>query len=402
MLGVAATTHSAAPILGAAQAPAGTADPTRVAELLRQLREHQQEKERIRRALERVSEELREVREGSHRLFETLCQSLLGTTLGGRFEVLQRLGGGGHGVVFHAVDRRTHRDVALKLFRAPEAHRGSPPLDPSSPQLGYLSHPNIVTVLEAGTLPSGLPFLAMELLRGKNLSDVLVSRRALGRPLRVEQVARVAHDVCVGLAEAHRWDVVHRDVKPSNVFLARHRAGVQVKLLDFGLARFVPEPALDGAAIAGTPRYIAPERLEREPYDWRVDVYAVGVLLYELFGVPLAEQGAGGWAAGPMDTPPPLHRLCAEAPRALSEVASQALRRDPAQRPSALELASALAPLMLPPTGSRADLTGLLVGPGARDRELAERTLESLEPSSWGELDTVSWPGASSDAPLHG
>ena len=91
MLGVAATTHSAAPILGAAQAPAGTADPTRVAELLRQLREHQQEKERIRRALERVSEELREVREGSHRLFETLCQSLLGTTLGGRFEVLQRL-----------------------------------------------------------------------------------------------------------------------------------------------------------------------------------------------------------------------------------------------------------------------------------------------------------------------
>src|SRR5690606_30632280 len=82
MLGVAATTHSAAPILGAAQAPAGTADPTRVAALLRQLREHQQENERIRRALERVSEELREVREGSHRLFETLCQSLLGTALG--------------------------------------------------------------------------------------------------------------------------------------------------------------------------------------------------------------------------------------------------------------------------------------------------------------------------------
>ena len=362
--------------------------PARVAELLRQLREHQLEKEQIQRALTLASEELREIRESSRRLFEAFCATLPGTTLGGRFEVLHRLGAGGHGVVFHAVDRRTHRDVALKLLRAPEAHRGSPLRDPPAPQLGHLSHPNIVTVLETGTLPSGLPFLAMELLRGRNLRDVLVSRRLCGSRLRVDQAARIAYDVCAGLAEAHRWDVVHRDIKPSNVFLARHRAGVQVKLLDFGLARVVQGSALDGDEIAGTPSYLAPERLEREPYDARVDSFAVGVLLYELFGVPLPRQGAGDWATRPPDGPPPLHRLCSEVPPGLSEVASQALRRDPAQRPSAAELMSTLASLALPLTG-RSGLTELLTSPRALRQDLSEQTLESLEPPSWGELDTL-------------
>ena len=265
------------------------------------------------------------------------------------------------------MDRRTHRDLALKLLRTHESC-------PCPLQLGHLSHPNITTVLETGTLPSGIPFIAMELRRGENLGDVLARQRGCGRALRVDQVARIAHEVCAGLAEAHRWDVVHRDIKPSNVFLTRQRSGANVKLIDFGLARIVKAPELEGGAIAGTPVYVAPERLGREPYDWRVDIYAVGVLLYEMLGVPLRAQ-----------SPPALHQLRSDVPPALSELATRALRRDPGLRPWAAEMAQELAVLAAPLHG----LTGLLGGRGVGGAALSEQTLESLEPRDLGELDTL-------------
>lgn len=354
-------------------------DPS--AALLRQLRTHEAEKARLGDALAAITAELRASRESSHRLFEALCRSLPGRALGGRFEVLHRLGAGGHGVVFHALDRRTHRDVALKLLRTAEPC-------PCAPRLVHLSHPNITALLETGTLIAGIPFVAMELLRGGDLGEVLARQQSRGRTLRVDQAVRIAQEVCSGLAEAHRWDLVHRDIKPSNVFLARQRTGPRVKLLDFGLARVVRTPELDGGAIPGTPSYVAPERLEREPYDWRVDIYAVGVLLYELLGVPLrpqaAGQAAGQWEVRWSEEPPALHTLRSDVPRGLSELASRAISRDPGRRPRAEELARGLAEWAAPLHG----LGALLAWRGVAPSASTEQTLESLEPQSLGELDT--------------
>src|SRR5690606_7713347 len=145
------------------------------------------------------------------------------------------------------------------------------------------------------------------------------------------------HGVSLGLAEAHRWDIVHRDIKPSNVFLARSAGGVLVKILDFGLARVVKAPEIEAGPIAGTPAFVAPERLEREPYDRAVDVYAVGVLLYELLG-----YGPRHWSDDPKG-PLPLRTLRDDVPRTISALAARALERNPMARPSARELAFGLA-----------------------------------------------------------
>lgn len=299
------------------------------------------------------------------RWFDAFCNSLSGRLLAGRFQILHRIGAGGYGVVYQAVDRRIHRDIALKLLRLPE---GSSSFDGYR---GRLEHPNIATVLEVGNLPEGIPFAAMELLRGKNLAEVLAARP---KALSVEQAARIAHGVSLGLAEAHRWDVVHRDIKPSNVFLARCASGVSVKILDFGLARIVKAPEVEAGPIAGTPAFVAPERLQREPYDRGVDVYAVGVLLYELLGC-----GPRLWGDD-LSVPLPLSQLRPDVPRALSALATRALELNPAARPSAQELALGLANYV----GSPDALEELLIHRRSRPATPDDRTLESIERQSRG------------------
>lgn len=339
----------------------------RIAQLEELLRSKDHELEQLRCRAAQTTRRVEEAEQRWSRLFDAFCGSLPGRLLEGRFHVLQRIGSGGYGVVYHAVDRRLHRDVALKLLRMPEAS-----WPPVGPHLQHLAHPNIAAVLEVGKVTEGIPFVTMELLRGKNLAEALATRREI---LSVEQAARIAYCVSLGLAEAHRWDVVHRDVKPSNVFLARRPDGVLVKILDFGLARVVKSPELEAGNIAGTPAYVAPERLCREPYDWHVDVYAVGVLLYELLG-----WGPRHWAVGHAD-PLPLKELRPDVPRALSELAQRALRRKPAERPAAEELARGLARYVGPPD----QLIELLARRNTRPTAVEDRTLESIDRQSRGD-----------------
>ncbi|MCY1077257.1 protein kinase domain-containing protein [Archangium lansingense] len=213
---------------------------------------------------------------------------LLGTRMGGRegkrFEILEELGGGAMGQVFRARDCELQREVALKFLLARSA-RGGPlpgsPLWEEARATARLDHENIVRLFDVSEWrgarwePS-VPFLVMELLEGESLSSLLRRERP-GLRRALELLGAVA----AGLAHAHAHSIVHRDLKPSNVLITREGG---VKLLDFGLAHLMSgeSPLVPHLPTAGTPAYMAPEQWRGEEQDARTDLWAVGVMLYEL------------------------------------------------------------------------------------------------------------------------
>lgn len=199
-----------------------------------------------------------------------------GTLLSGRFELVRRLGAGGLAEVFLARDRLSGQEVALKALHAHlvEDAALSGRFRREMVVTRGLEHPGIVRVFDLHE-DEGRPFISMELLRGRTLAEHLRDG-----PLPRDQALRIARQICEALRAAHRAGVVHRDLKPQNVFLTQDGA---VKLLDFGLARVTGEARFTAqSAVMGTPGYISPELLAGAQADARADVYSLGVTLFEM------------------------------------------------------------------------------------------------------------------------
>src|SRR6202049_1951264 len=207
---------------------------------------------------------------------------MIGQTVG-RYRIVERLGEGGRGVVFRAEDPRLERDVALKvlkqdaLFDEPSKRR----LRLEARALSRLLHPNIATLFDFDS-DRGVDFLVLEFVPGESLARMLANG-----PLPETRARAIALDVTAALESAHEQGIVHRDLKPGNVVITpRGRA----KVLDFGLARFMPGPAaltqsagISGAsALVGTPPYMSPEQVRDGHVDARSDLYALGALLFEM------------------------------------------------------------------------------------------------------------------------
>ena len=194
----------------------------------------------------------------------------------GKFEVLERLGQGGMGTVYRARDPILDRPVALKTISAELA--ANPEFlgrfQREARAAARLTHPNIVTVYELGDV-AGVPFIAMELLEGLDLVEAMSPP---GR-LPLDEKLRIMVEVCRGLDYAHKRGVIHRDVKPANVRLLASGA---VKLVDFGIARLGESTLTQTGILLGTPSYLAPEVVAGGRVDHRADMWAVGVILYEL------------------------------------------------------------------------------------------------------------------------
>ncbi|NMO22554.1 protein kinase [Pyxidicoccus fallax] len=277
-----------------------------------------------------------------------------GQTIGGRYVLERRIGGGGMGAIWLARDAQLQRNVAVKLIAAKASVHAASAFrffEQEAKAIAQLHHPNVVQVHDYG-VDAGVPYIVMELLEGENL-ETLLERRGRLPP---STVAALLKPISRALAAAHAAGIVHRDLKPANLFLARVDGEEVVKVLDFGLARKMAtpgqgDPGLTSGELAGTLRYMSPEQLRADPrVDARSDVWSLAVVTYRALtgqfpyntdAVQALSRGAFRPPAVPVSTLVP--ELGAEA----DAFFARALHPDPEQRfGSARELAAAFATLV--------------------------------------------------------
>lgn len=326
----------------------------RIARLTRELDAKRAELERQNAELTTKNAELLQERHRNELVFSALSDMLPGQLLDGKYLLEEKIGAGGFGSVFRGKHVQLDRAVAVKVFRPSQGNDTPAGLErfrAEGATACRLDHPNVVNVLDTGISETGIAYLVMELLEGRSLADELAATGAMP----VARCIEIAIPICRALAEARQKNVVHRDIKPSNVFLHRGRAGEIVKVVDFGIAKLVGEAPEERAhdvtwsgMIVGSPTYMSPERLLGSPYDHRADVYSVGVMLYQMLSGRLPFESLGtGYAPLALrylvEDPPPLRELAPELPRGLDSVVMTAMARKADARPSADELAIALA-----------------------------------------------------------
>jgi formylglycine-generating enzyme required for sulfatase activity len=252
----------------------------------------------------------------------------------GRYRVLRELGRGGMGVVFVAEDPRLQRLVALKVMKPEAAARPDARTRFLREALStaQVPHDHIVPIYDSGE-DNGSPFLVMPLLQGQTLED-----RLRHGPPPLAEALRIAREIAEGLAAAHEKGLIHRDVKPGNVWLEKEPPD-RVKVLDFGLARLVEADAQLTAsrALLGTPAYMAPEQAAgSKDVDGRADLFSLGAILYEMLTGRRAFLGKGLMALANrlLQPPPPPHVLSPEVPGAVSALVMRLLAEDREERPA--------------------------------------------------------------------
>ena len=252
----------------------------------------------------------------------------------GRYEILQEIGRGAMGVVFKGRDPLIGRAVAVKTITAGVTEDADllERFYREARAAGGLQHPNIVTIYEMAE-SGGAPFIAMEYLEGESLEKLIARKPALCLGTKVGYVVQT----CRALDYAHRRGVIHRDIKPANIMVTRD--GI-VKVVDFGIARITDTSKTQTGALLGTLAYLSPEQLRGQHADARSDIWALGVVLYELIAYqrPFAgENHAAVLLSILQDEPRSIGQIVPECPAELERVVSRTLRKDDKARYSTME-----------------------------------------------------------------
>ena len=260
--------------------------------------------------------------------------------LAGRYRLDRRRGRGGMGAVYEATDTALERRVAVKVIREDlvDSEEAAESFRREARATASFAHPNVVTVYDFGVAANTRAFLVMELLEGGTLRDELLRDRrvASGRTL------EILRSVCSAIDAAHRRNLIHRDLKPENIFLARQESGEVVKVLDFGIAKFLPTAAQDtadtgGGALLGTLPYTCPEQLCGAMVHPGWDLWALAVVAYEMLAGarPFPGSSPAEWhravLAGQV-SPVSLHSP--DAPETWQEFFDRALAFDSSRRPN--------------------------------------------------------------------
>jgi serine/threonine protein kinase len=251
----------------------------------------------------------------------------------GKYLVVRLIGEGGMGRVYEATDPIINRHVAIKtisghLIQTPEA-RGR--FVREAQAAGQLSHPNLITIHDIAE-HDGAPFIVMEYLDGEELTAIIAKRRTA-----LDVKLRMMIDVCEGLAYAHVKGLVHRDIKPANIFVTKQH---HVKILDFGLARGLESDLTRTGNVVGTPSYMAPEQIRGEPIDQRADIFAAGVVLYELLSgrKPFSGESTAATIYQVLEHQPQrVDQLDPTLPGDLAKIVHRAIEKSPADRYQRIE-----------------------------------------------------------------
>ncbi len=294
----------------------------------------------------------------------------LPVVVGNRYRLVELRGGGGMAKVYKAVDQTLEREVAVKLIN-PDL-RTEPEFDTRFQReariASQLSDPHIIVVHDFGIDPAHGPYLVMEYLQGMTLRERLQTEG----PLPVRAGMQLSAQLLLALIHAHGKGIVHRDIKPDNIFFL-NQSGVRlhVRVLDFGIARIYrgddqqPEqPLTQPGAVLGTPRYMSPEQLAGQPVDARSDLYSAAVVIHEALTGKLPHVSGKSF-----------EELCPDAPPGLREMLDQCLKPNPNERPaSAVEVY-----LRLQELGKASGI--LLLPPGAMEKLLAVKARTHEDPT---------------------
>jgi serine/threonine protein kinase/tetratricopeptide (TPR) repeat protein len=265
-----------------------------------------------------------------------------GTLFARRYEVIEELGKGGMGRVYKVFDKKIKEKVALKLLR-PEISADEETVERFSNELKYarkIVHKNVCRMFDLGE-EEGTHYITMEYVSGEDLKSMI---RMMGR-LSPGQAVSIAKQVCEGLAEAHKIGVIHRDLKPQNIMIDREG---NARIMDFGIARSLKAKGItDGGIIIGTPEYMSPEQVEGKEIDQLADVYALGVILFEMLTGKVPFEGDTPLSIAvkhKTEVPQDPRNLNAQVPPDLSQLILKCLEKEKRNRPqSAEEVSSQLA-----------------------------------------------------------
>ncbi|HEY5927486.1 MAG TPA: serine/threonine-protein kinase [Kofleriaceae bacterium] len=265
--------------------------------------------------------------------------SLVGEVIDGRYRIFKKLGEGGMGEVYAAEHVHIEKKFALKLLKAEIVSNAEAVkrFQQEARSSSSIKHRNIIAVEDFGRLPDGRIYMCMELLGGLPLNDMIQQPMAADRLLNI--LIQSGH----GLAAAHAKGIVHRDMKPENIYVTQDGSGDVPKLLDFGIAKVAGNDGQNNltrtGTIFGTPFYMAPEQALGNPVDARTDIYAMGVIMYECFAGSLPFQGESfmGILTQHITTEPePVAQRAAKAGRALphgiGDIITRCMQKDPKQR----------------------------------------------------------------------
>jgi serine/threonine-protein kinase len=276
---------------------------------------------------------------------------LIGRLVEGKYKIEARLGSGGMGVVYAAKRPLIGDKVAIKILH--KEHSDDPlaagRFQREAQTSARLKHPNAVSIYDFGITQDGLQYLVMELIEGQSLREVIKQEGRIHPTI----VAAIAQQLCAALDEAHRQDIIHRDVKPDNIIIHQSQNGLRVKVLDFGIAKLRDQTASNltqTGSVMGTPHYMSPEQCLGEEMDCRSDIYSLGCVLYEMLCgvVPFNAPVSTAVVVQHVTQPPPSLR---EKNRAITpeveRVVLRALEKRPEARPAsaglvAKELAAAV------------------------------------------------------------
>ena len=273
---------------------------------------------------------------------------LVGRVLGDKFKLTACIGIGGSGAVYRADQIALGRTVAVKILNEDLSAdaRMIKRFRDEAMSASRLNHPNCVSIIDYGQSPDGLLYLAMEYVKGPTLTQLLVTQN----PLAIDRVIDIVMQALAGIEEAHLAGVVHADLKADNIIVDQRRAGIDlVKIVDFGIARLVTGARDEDRSISGTPEYMAPEVISGAPPSFASDIYAVGIILYELlaYKTPFFAGSTTEILANHLKAMiPSLLSRRDQVPKELDGIVSRALAKHPSDRfASAADMRIALAGL---------------------------------------------------------